>query len=155
MGRPRGSRNGIRSGNDKRIASGELAPKDVVLKEEGEKPETFAVQVKRPVEDTGVLTGIEDLLDTPFYTLNKMVPAFRSELISMDPKDWYVKWFFPNAEGGPIYVDYPQGKHDLAICRRKAQIMERMGLNYKVFRPDADTQLQSAMEVMSDPEELT
>ena len=97
-----------------------------------------------PAVDDNFLGEMSDLLETPFYTLNKMIPAFRERRVSQDARHWYVKWFFPNAEGGPVYVDYPRSKHDMEICQQKAKIMSELKLSYKLFRPEEDERLQVA-----------
>ena len=116
------------------------------MNEPDTKPEAFAVGVKTNDSDEKFIGEMGELLETPFYSLNHGVPQFRQEMISPDPKHWVVKWFFPNAEGGPVYVDYPRGKTDLAVCLKKAIIMERLGLNYKLFRPEEEHKLHNAME---------
>lgn len=92
---------------------------------------------------------MEDLLETPFYSLHKTVPAFQQEQISMDPRHWVVQWFFPNAPGGPVYVDYPRNKADLEICKKKAVIMDRLKLTYKLFRPQSQHQLMQANDAIA------
>ena len=138
-GRPRK----VVKADDGRIASAEFDPS-------AKRIETFD---ERDPEDDFV-DSLDGMLDTPFYTLNKMIPQFRQRLISHDPKHWYVRWFFPNAEGGPVYVDYPKGKQEIEICQKKAEIMKELGCSYKIFRPEEDRKLQEVTAYLEPDAEI-
>ncbi len=117
-----------------------------------ESKEGFSDQVRKDDDQEKFIGEMQDLLDTPFYNLNYGVHQFRQEMVSPDPRHWVVKWFFPNAEGGPVYVDYPRGKADMDVCLKKAKIMERLKLNYKLFRPEEEFKLSRAMENIGEAE---
>ena len=127
-----------------------VASVEIERKDGGElgnaKVETF--DERKPEKEERFIGEMGDLLETPFYSINKMIPQLRVEMAAADPRDWYVKWFFPNAEGGPLYVDHPRSKHDMTVCAKKAVIMEKLGLTYKLFRPDDAHRLQNANEAI-------
>lgn len=119
------------------------------------KAERFDELKQNPEDPNQYLEDMGDLLETPFYSLNKSVPQFRQEMISPDPRHWGVRWFFPNAVGGPVYVDHPQSAADLAVCMKKAKIMEKLKLNYKLFRPESERKFGNAMDMIEDGETLS
>jgi len=61
-----------------------------------------------------------------------------------------VEKYFPYAVGGPLYVDEPVSKLDLAQCKVKALVMKKEGLRYVFIEKDAklsDVLMQLSKEV--------
>lgn len=65
------------------------------------------------------------------FTVQALMNAFKEE-----PKLWHVSRYFPQAEGGPLYVDEVMGHHDLPKAKRKQVAMEKAGLRFLVLTND-------------------
>ena len=140
----------IRGGNS--VASVEIERKGDMVG--APKVERFDELNHNPDDPTPFLEHMGELLKTPFYSLNYGIPQFRQEKVSHDPKHWVVKWFFPNAKGGPVYVDYPHNKADMEVCLKKAEIMKRLKFSYKFFRPQEEQKLADANAIIDPDAEI-
>jgi hypothetical protein len=134
--------------------AGQIASAEIKRSEESIAPKNFNERPdskEDPREDDKEI--LDELLETPFYSLNHGVPEFRKEMISRDPRDLVTRWFFPNAEvegkRTPTYVDYPQTKHEIAICEKKAAVMKKLGRRYIILQLDQDKRAAKANMIAS------
>ena len=80
-------------------------------------------------------TIAEKLAHTSIYTKNVTVDelelAFPGRYL-----DWNVDQLFHAAKGGPLYVDFAPFPYDVAVCRRKAEVLRRANLRYVWLEPN-------------------
>ena len=67
---------------------------------------------------------------------------FRNELVECLAEEFpydrdlqYVDRYYPNAKGGPLYIDSPQTKYEEEACQKKAHSMLGAGLRYCFILP--------------------
>lgn len=51
---------------------------------------------------------------------------------------WTTEKYYPDAKGGPLYIDEPQGTQEVAECERKREVMKKLGHRYLVIRVGTD-----------------
>ena len=86
-----------------------------------------------------VLTGLGKFARESLSVKN--FPIRELQQFSLEPSDWGVSFYFPVAkdERGnivPTYVDAPQTKRQIEVCKKKAKWFEAKGLRYFVILPD-------------------
>lgn len=67
-----------------------------------------------------------------FYYLKHYFPGGLNEFRDF-PNLRMVKKFYPYAKGGPLYVDEPVFEFQKEECRRKKDVMKKLGLRYIVL----------------------
>ncbi len=83
------------------------------------------------------ITDVDNFTGDLLYHCNYLMHDFVK--LSLMPTD-HVAWrYYPNAEGGPVYIDYPQNPRQRALCVAKAKIMAEQKKRYVVYQP-ADEQ---------------
>lgn len=87
-----------------------------------------------------VVKHLREELDSGLFHMNYPVHAFKE--LSNEPGDWCVSYMFPIAQDEegktiPTYIDAPKTKRQLELCKKKANVMKKLGLRYMVFREEA------------------
>lgn len=76
-----------------------------------------------------------DLLanDFEFYR-NRQIPCL-NELYPSMPWKWSVDLFYPNAEGGPLWVDEPNSNEECNALRVREKFLRERGFRYVILDP--------------------
>jgi hypothetical protein len=90
-----------------------------------------------------LVEDIDDITQSKLYHQNYRIHEF--EVLSTQPYDWYVWRYYPAAElDGKItqvYIDRPENDRQVELCKKKAEIMEKLNRNYIIYRPKAEQDL--------------
>lgn len=81
-----------------------------------------------------VIKSLNQFTKSTLYHLNYMIHEFKK--LSPEPSDWVVSLYYPAADGGPVFVDFPRTERQFDLCEKKFEIMKAKNKRYLVFRPD-------------------
>jgi hypothetical protein len=81
----------------------------------------------------------EELAKDKLYYKNHYYPG-NKEFMRDHPRMRFVDRYFPYAKGGPLYVDEPMDKDEIALCEKKRDFMKEHKLRYVIIEPKAEFQ---------------
>lgn len=75
---------------------------------------------------------IDTIADSKFHILNFKWEGAEKDF-PYEPQFRHVRFYYPNAKGGPLFVDMPQLPHEIELCKRKQVLLKFRGYRYLVF----------------------
>jgi len=76
------------------------------------------------------LTLLPDrLAQDGFWVRNQAIPKGK-ELFPLEWRMQYVDVFYPHAKGGPLYIDQPNNDWEVAMCKRKYEVLRKLNIRY-------------------------
>jgi len=83
---------------------------------------------------------IENISGDKFCYINFYYPGGRDHFPENE-KLWRVDRYYPNAVGGPLFVDEPRFEYEIQNCKLKSGVMKEMGHRYIICLPQS-TEIQ-------------
>jgi hypothetical protein len=63
-------------------------------------------------------------------------PEVLREAFPDKPWLWVVDLYYPNAEGGPLFVDYPHSPYNVKESMQKAVVLKKHNIRFLFLQPD-------------------
>ncbi len=89
---------------------------------------------------------LERVVQTEICHINFFIREVAEEF-KLQPHHGTIKYYYPAAEGGPVYVDTPGSAEEIKACERKRPIMKKLGKRYAIVPMERDGKMMSAVDI--------
>ncbi len=138
-----------------------LKVKEIKMQKNAELPDESAPAKRMAKIESGAMrvksfSKITDAAaQSELYVRNEPIP-FARDLFPVD-QDWryrYADLYYPNAQGGGIYIDMPIAPYDVILCEKKYAAYHAKGVRYTyLLSNEGEANLLGRLPVL-DPEEM-